>query len=337
MLQGRILGDQIIEDGSATVGILALQDAYGTGLAKNVEKSITGANGEVVETVIYDPKAAEFTAEVSKIKGADPEAIVVIGFDESAKIIQELAKQGVGPQDGKKLYLVDGNTGNALGEKLPKGLLKGVKGTVPGAAAGAEFQARLKSVDPALKDFSYSAESYDAVTTIALGAVAAKSDAGTDIAKQLVEGHERRHQVHDVRRVQQARDSRHRLRLRRRLRPDRVRRERRPDRGQRRRLRVRRQQQDPGHGAELQERQALAVPARPRRARPLPRSGPAGVPGGRAAGPRKIPGTGIRVILRERRCPGRGVRTPSAEEVCRPRDGGVYAPTRLLSGTGAVS
>ncbi len=187
VLQGRILGDQIIEDGSATVGILALQDAYGTGLADNVDKSVTGSNGEVVEKIIYDPKAAEFTAEVSKLKGADPEAIVLIGFDESAKIIQELAKQGIGPQDGKKLYLVDGNTGNALGEKLPAGLLEGVKGTIPGAAAGAEFQARLKTVNPDLKDFSYAAESYDAVNVVALGAALAKSDAGKDIAEQLVE------------------------------------------------------------------------------------------------------------------------------------------------------
>ena len=187
VLQGRILGNQIIEDGSATVGILALQDAYGTGLAENVEKSVTGSNGEVVETIIYDPKAAEFTAEVSQLKGSDPEAIVVIGFDESAKIIQELAKQGIGPQDGKKLYLVDGNTGNALGEKLPAGLLAGVKGTIPGAAAGEEFQARLKTVDPALKDYSYSAESYDAVNVVALAALAAESDAGTDIAENLMD------------------------------------------------------------------------------------------------------------------------------------------------------
>ena len=187
VLQGRILGNQIIEDGSATVGILALQDAYGTGLSENIEKSVTGSNGEVVETIIYDPKAAEFTAEVSQLKGADPEAVVVIGFDESAKIIQELAKQGIGPQDGKKLYLVDGNTGNALGEKLPAGLLAGVKGTIPGASAGAEFQARLKAVDPALKDFSYAAESYDAVNVVALAALSAESDAGADIAEALVD------------------------------------------------------------------------------------------------------------------------------------------------------
>jgi len=187
VLQGRILGDQIVADGNTDVGILALQDAYGTGLTANVKKSVEGAQGKVVAEVIYDPKAAEFTAEVSKIKAADPQAIVVIGFDETAKIIQELAKQGIGPQQGKPLYLVDGNTGNALGEKLPKGLLKGVKGTIPGVAAPGDLRARLLKTDPKLKDFSYSAESYDAVVVVALAAQVAKSDAGKDIAAKMVE------------------------------------------------------------------------------------------------------------------------------------------------------
>src|SRR3546814_4225293 len=52
-LQGRVLADTIIEDGNATVGILALQDAYGTGLAGHVEKNVKAANAEVVEKIIY--------------------------------------------------------------------------------------------------------------------------------------------------------------------------------------------------------------------------------------------------------------------------------------------
>ena len=36
VLQGRVLGNLIVEDGNQTVGILALQDAYGTGLSKNI-------------------------------------------------------------------------------------------------------------------------------------------------------------------------------------------------------------------------------------------------------------------------------------------------------------
>ena len=188
VLQGRVLGNLIVEDGNQTVGILALQDAYGTGLSKNISEAVKGSQGKVTpDPVIYDPKAAEFSAEVSKIKAADPEAIVVVGFDESAKIIQELVKQGICPQQGKKLYLVDGNIGNALGEKLPPNTLTGVKGTQPGAEAPGDFRQKLLTVNPALKDFNYAGESYDAVILTALAAIEANSDAGVDIAKHLVD------------------------------------------------------------------------------------------------------------------------------------------------------
>ncbi len=188
VLQGRVLGNLIVEDGNQTVGILALQDAYGTGLSKNIAEAVKGSQGKVTpDPVIYDPKAAEFSAEVSKIKAADPEAIVVVGFDESAKIIQELVKQGIGPQQGKKLYLVDGNIGNALGEKLPAGTLAGVKGTQPGAEAPGDFRQKLLTVNPALQDFNYAGESYDATVLTALAAIEANSDAGVDIAKHLVD------------------------------------------------------------------------------------------------------------------------------------------------------
>ncbi len=185
VLQGRTLGEIIIEDGHSTVGILALQDPYGEGLADNVEKSVNEGGGDVVEKIIYNPQAKNFDAEVQKIASADPEAIVVIGFDESAKVITELIEQGQGPQD-KQLYTVDGNTGNALGEQIKqKGALEGVKGTIPGAEQTSEFRDRLKEVDPKLKDFSYGPESYDAVVVIALAAVAAESDAGTDIGAEI--------------------------------------------------------------------------------------------------------------------------------------------------------
>jgi len=185
VLQGRILGDLIIEEGNATVGILALQDAYGTGLAENVEQAVTGGNGEVVETVIYDPKAAEYSAEVGQIQAADPDAIVLIGFEESGKIVQELVSAGIGPQQGKQLFLVDGNVGQASLAELPAGTLEGVKGTVPGAETASDFRDRLLQVDDTLEVFSYAAESYDATMLLALAAIAAESDAGTDIAENL--------------------------------------------------------------------------------------------------------------------------------------------------------
>jgi len=186
VLQGRVLGELVIDDGHAAVGILALQDPYGEGLADNVEKSVTDSGGEVVEKIIYDPQQQTFDAEVQQIASASPDSIVLIGFDESARIITALAEAGIGPQD-VPLYLVDGNTGNALGEQLPAGLLEGVQGTIPGAEATQEFRDRLLEVDPDLQDYSYAAESYDAVIIAALAAIAADSDAGEDIGANLVD------------------------------------------------------------------------------------------------------------------------------------------------------
>lgn len=185
-LQGRVLGDMIVSDGNDTVGILAMQDSYGTGLADQVAKTVQDAGAEVVERVDYDPKAADFSADVAKVKAKNPKAIVLIGFEETAKVIQELVKQDM-PASKHKWYMVDGNTSNTNYLKMPKGTLKGVKGTIPGAAAPEDFQKKLLEVNPDLEDFSYAPESYDAANLLALAAEAAKSDAGTDIAAKLAE------------------------------------------------------------------------------------------------------------------------------------------------------
>ncbi len=120
ILQGSTLADVIVADGNSTVGILALDDDYGTGLADDLQKALEAAGAQVVEKVIYDPQAQTFDAEVGKIKTADPEAIVVIGFDESSRILSLMVEQGIGPQN-KAVYGTDGNTGNALGENFDAG------------------------------------------------------------------------------------------------------------------------------------------------------------------------------------------------------------------------
>ena len=186
VLQGRVLGETILADGFSNVGILALQDPYGEGLAKNVGDTVSSGGGAVSpeEPVFYDPAATNFDAQIGEIKAGDPDAIVLIGFEESAKVIQAMVAQGIGPQD-VPLYLVDGNLSNTLGEDLPKGVLDGVKGTLPGAAAPGDFRKRVLTVDDSLDEFPYTAESYDAVITTALAAIVAKSDAGVDIGKAL--------------------------------------------------------------------------------------------------------------------------------------------------------
>ena len=186
-LQGRVLGDRIIEDGFLDVGIMALDDAYGNGLADALEATVSDGGGSATEKIIYNPEAATFSAEVGQLAASSPEAIVVIGFEETKKIIPELIAQGIGP-DTVPLYLVDGNLADYSADFAP-GTLAGAKGTLPGGpdAEGDDFQSRLLAVDPALTDFSYGKESYDATVMTALAAIAAESDNGEAIGGSLVD------------------------------------------------------------------------------------------------------------------------------------------------------
>jgi branched-chain amino acid transport system substrate-binding protein len=186
-LQGRVLGDRIIEDGFLDVGIMALDDAYGNGLADALEATVSDGGGSATEKIIYNPEAATFSAEVGQLAASSPEAIVVIGFEETKKIIPELIAQGIGP-DTVPLYLVDGNLADYSADFAP-GTLAGAKGTLPGGpdAEGDDFQSRLLAVDPALTDFSYGKESYDATVMTALAAIAAESDSGEAIGGSLVD------------------------------------------------------------------------------------------------------------------------------------------------------
>jgi ABC-type branched-subunit amino acid transport system substrate-binding protein len=182
--QGQVLGDLVAADGNTSIAILALDDAYGTGLADNVERAFTAAGGTIASKRFYDPKAASYEAEVGEAKASNPEAIVLIGFDESSKIVQEMIKQGVGPKD-VQLYLVDGNLSNSLYSGVPKGVMEGTKGTLPGAEATGGFQDKLLEIDSELKDFSYGPEAYDAVIMAALAAEAAGNDSGEAMAQNL--------------------------------------------------------------------------------------------------------------------------------------------------------
>lgn len=184
ILQGAVMSNLLVEDGRTNVAILARQDAYGETLAKEIEKGLTNAGSAVATTEFYGENAQSYDSQVAAVAASKPDAIVLVAFEETTTIIPQLVTAGVGPQS-IPTYFVDGNTAD-YSEKLPPGTLTGVQGTIPGAAAAEDFKAKLLAVDPSLKDFSYAGESYDATIVSALAAIAADSDAGKDVAKEIV-------------------------------------------------------------------------------------------------------------------------------------------------------
>jgi len=120
ILQGQVLAELIAEEGAATLVIVNFDDDYGNGLAEDLAASFTAGGGDVADTITYDPQAQTFDAEVQQAIAADADAIALIGFDETSRLLATLVEQGLGPND-IPTYLVDGNIGNPLGERFDSG------------------------------------------------------------------------------------------------------------------------------------------------------------------------------------------------------------------------
>ncbi|MGH3821328.1 MAG: ABC transporter substrate-binding protein [Pseudonocardiaceae bacterium] len=185
-LQAQALAALIAGDGAQRVSVLARNDPYGSGLAKNTVENLfkAGIPQDQLQQIIYDPNAASYNTEIDNIRQFNPDAIAVIGFDESRRILTRMSEVKIGPAQ-KPVYGTDGNMSNLMGEGLPPGLLNGMKGTRPETKLSPAFEQRLKADNPQLGDINYAGEAYDAVVIVALAAERAKSTKGVDIASEI--------------------------------------------------------------------------------------------------------------------------------------------------------
>jgi branched-chain amino acid transport system substrate-binding protein len=190
VLQGEVLGNLIAADGHQRLGMIVLNDSYGTGLAGFVQAAFEAAGGEVVSQPTFNTGDTNFTSQINEVLAADPDAIVLITFDEALTIIPALTSQF----PGANLYLVDGNN-NDYSADFAAGTLEGAKATYPGVPESdlpAGFIDALaakwleKSGEP-LEVNLYGPEAYDAVVLIALAALEARSTQGANISEKLRE------------------------------------------------------------------------------------------------------------------------------------------------------
>jgi ABC-type branched-subunit amino acid transport system substrate-binding protein len=185
VFQGEVLANLMIEDGYDNVAIMARQDSYGEGLANRLQEVLEEKGATVAAYELYSADATNFTAEVNKVAASKPDALALIAFEETTKIIPQLIAKGVGPQD-VQTYFVDGNTADYSNEDFE---LEGVKATFPAAAeVPTEFNKKLDAIwaPKKLDDYTYGAQSYDAVMLIALAAEAAGDDDALALSKEII-------------------------------------------------------------------------------------------------------------------------------------------------------
>ena len=183
-VQGAVLGQIIAQDGVKNLAIAVFNDEYGTSLRDVVVKTVEDAGVKVVygEKDTFDPTETNFSSMVTAIKATNPDAVLVIAFDQTVPLVKELAAQGI---DTHKLYMTDGNTVDHSSD-FEAGLLKGSTGTIPGAHPTEEFQKNVKSFDSKVADFTYTAETYDAIVLAALAAQKGGATDGTTVQKNLM-------------------------------------------------------------------------------------------------------------------------------------------------------
>ncbi len=183
-VQGAVMGNLIAQDGVKNLAIAVFNDEYGTSLRDVVVKTVEDAGVKVVygEKDTFDPTETNFSSMVTSIKASNADATLVIAFDQTVPLVKELATQGI---DTHKLYMTDGNTVDRS-EDFDAGLLEGSVGTIPGAHPTDEFQKNVKSFNSKVTDFTYTAETYDAIVLAALAAQKGGATDGETVQKNLM-------------------------------------------------------------------------------------------------------------------------------------------------------
>jgi len=175
--QGKANGDFLIKTlGCKNVAVIDDKSTYGQGLADQVNTEVPVAGGTVIDREHVDQAASDFTAQLTTIKGKNPDAIFYGGYSAQAgPLTQQAHKLGLnvpivmgdGCQDSDytKLAGTDANNNFASNGGPAQSLMTGF------AAFNTAFHAKF-NVDV----FQYAPQAYDA-TNIIINAV--KTAGGT--------------------------------------------------------------------------------------------------------------------------------------------------------------
>jgi len=184
-LEGTALGTELADNGEASIAILSEDVLCGAVLPRAVSESYLRGGGEIVSQATIDEDATGIDDKIEEAIAAAPDAAAILGSGQAEKIAKAFIAAGY---SGDQLYF----SGLSLGERgsgFDAGSLTGSIVTHPGLDIStiSDFTDRLLEINPSLKDFSYAAESYDAVILASLAALVAQGVSGADISSAMQE------------------------------------------------------------------------------------------------------------------------------------------------------
>jgi branched-chain amino acid transport system substrate-binding protein len=125
--QGAVDAKFLANKGVKSVYILNDKEAYGLGVAKNFRGAAQALGIKISGFAAYDPKAANYQALFTKIKGTSPDAVFIGGLidENSGQLINDkvtiLGANTPNPTSGVMLMLPDGFTTDAIFQRSEGG------------------------------------------------------------------------------------------------------------------------------------------------------------------------------------------------------------------------
>lgn len=184
-LEGSALGAEMADRVDGSIAILSEDALCGPLLPRAVSETFLRGGGEVIYQESIDEKATDLNDKIAAAVEAKPDAVAIVGSKQAEKIAKAFIDAGY---SGDQLFF----TGLSLGKRgsgFAAGSLTGSIVTHPGLDIEtiSDFTDRLLEINPSLKDFSYAAESYDAVILASLAALASQKISGEGIASKMQE------------------------------------------------------------------------------------------------------------------------------------------------------
>jgi ABC-type branched-subunit amino acid transport system substrate-binding protein len=184
-LQSVVLAKLAYDKGYRQISIIARNDAYGGGLATELQKAFEKLGGQASTISLYEPNTTDFASQITQASQNQPDAIGIIAFQEAESLLPQMVRFGATQFD----LFTDGTKNqemfNRIAPTIGPEYLKDKVGTAP-ASVEADGYARFKAAYQAyrakkgLKDedpFVFTPNAYDAVYLLALAMQKASLDA----------------------------------------------------------------------------------------------------------------------------------------------------------------
>lgn len=186
-LQGAVLAQIASEElGHSSAAVLALNNAYGSGLSNGFADSFENDyGGTITAQVSFTEGQSSYTSQLQNALGGDPDTLLVIGYPKSGVQIFRDYYSGF-DRDDMDVLVADGLKDNSLPDSVGRDM-SNVRGTAPlGAGPGVDFfNQEFEDTYDKPPEGPFLRQAYDAAAVLVLAYAASENGDGPGVRDNM--------------------------------------------------------------------------------------------------------------------------------------------------------